>query len=227
MSDPRFYGVGLPYLEVGELNGKLFVVEGPDRVGRSTQLQLLADWLESEGHATFNTGFRRSQLAQEGLDQAKTGHTLHKSTLSLFYATDFADRLENQIIPAMRAGFHVLSDRYMYSIFARDLVRGADPEWLRRVYGFALRPDLVLYLRVEVEDLVPRVISGGGFDFWESGMDLGLEDNLYDSFMEYQRGIVRELDAMAEEYNFITIDASRSIQSVFEDLKSEIARVIR
>lgn len=226
MSDPRFYGVGLPYREVGELNGKLFVVEGPDRVGRSTQLNLLSDWLASEGHATSNTGFRRSQLTAAGLEQAKGGHTLHKSTLSLFYATDFADRLENQIIPALRAGFYVLSDRYMYSIFARDCVRGADPDWLRQVYGFALVPDLVLYLRVKVDDLVPRVIAGGGFDYWESGMDLGLADNLYDSFRLYQDRIIGKLDNMAEEYGFVTIDASRSVQAVFEDLKSEISKVV-
>ena len=226
MKQPAFYGVGLPYRSIGELNGKLFVVEGPDRVGRSTQLNLLADWLESEGHATSNTGFRRSQLTQDGLDQAKQGHTLAKNTLSLFYATDFADRLENQIIPALRAGFYVLSDRYMYSIFARDRVRGIDPEWLRQVYGFALVPDLVLYLRVDVEDLVPRVISGGGFDYWESGMDLGLADNLFDSFCIYQKRIIRELDQMAEEYGFVTVDASRSIQAVFEDLKKEILKVI-
>lgn len=154
------------------------------------------------------------------------GHTLHRSTLSLFYATDFADRLENHIIPALRAGYYVLSDRYMYSIFARDIVRGADPNWLKRVYGFALVPNLVLYLRVEVDDLVPRVISGGGFDFWESGMDVGFADNLYDSFRVYQTKITQELDRMAEEYNFVVIDASRSTHAIFEDLKSEISKVI-
>ncbi len=226
MTQPVFYGVGLPYRQISDLSGKLFVVEGPDRVGRSTQMRLLSNWLESEGHAVSNTGFRQSQLTQSGLEQAKMGHTLHRSTLSLFYATDFADRLENHIIPALRAGYYVLSDRYMYSIFARDIVRGADPNWLKRVYGFALVPNLVLYLRVEVDDLVPRVISGGGFDFWESGMDVGFADNLYDSFRVYQTKITQELDRMAEEYNFVVIDASRSTHAIFEDLKSEISKVI-
>ncbi len=226
MTETNFYGVGLPSRTIGELNGKLVVVEGPDGVGRSTQIRLLSSWLESEGHAVSNTGFRRSELTQEGLEQARSGHTLSKSTMSLFYATDFADRLENQIVPALRAGFYVLSDRYMYSIFARDIVRGADPDWLRRVYGFALVPDLVLYLRVEVDDLVPRVISGGGFDFWESGMDMGIADNLYDSFRGYQSQILGQLDRMADEYSFVTIDASRPVGEIFEDLKSEISKVV-
>ncbi|MCC6484470.1 MAG: thymidylate kinase [Armatimonadetes bacterium] len=226
MTSSRFYGVGLPYRKIPDMPGKLFVVEGPDGVGRSTQIGLLSAWLESEGHGVSNTGFRRSQLTQKGLEQGRSGHTLNKTTMSLFYATDFADRLENQIIPALRAGFYVLSDRYMYSIFARDIVRGADPEWLRRVYGFALVPDLVLYLRIGVDDLVPRVISGGGFDFWESGMDMGIADNLYDSFRTYQSRISHELDRMAKEYDFVTIDASRSVTEIFEDLKKEISAVV-
>lgn len=226
MTATRFYGVGLPYRQIGELNGKLFVVEGPDGVGRSTHMAKLSNWLESEGHATSYTGFRRSELTASGLEQAKQGHTLHRATMSLFYATDFADRLENHIIPALRAGFYVLSDRYMYSIFARDIVRGADPEWLKRIYGFALVPDLVIYLKIPAEKLAPRVISGGGFDFWESGMDLKLADNLYDSFMIYQTRIIQELDKMAEEYNFVTIDASREVEPVFEDIKKEISKVI-
>jgi dTMP kinase len=223
---PRFYGQGLPYRQIGDLNGKLFVIEGPDRVGRSTQARLLSEWLESEGHAVMSTGFRRSGLTSAGLAQARMARNMHRITTSLFYATDFADRLENQIIPAMKAGFICLSDRYIYTTFARDTVRGADPEWLRRVYGFALVPDVVLYLRVEVDDLVSRVISGGGFDFWESGMDAGLADNLYDSFRAYQTRIIEQLDRMAEEYGFVTIDASRSVPEVFADLKTEIARII-
>lgn len=225
MTASKFYGVGLPYRQISDMPGKLFVVEGPDGVGRSTQIRMLSNWLESEGHAVSNTGFRRSQLTQEGLEQARSGHTLNKITMSLFYATDFADRLENQIIPALRAGFYVLSDRYMYSIFARDIVRGADPDWLRRVYGFALVPDLVLYLRIGVDDLVPRVISGGGFDFWESGMDMNFADNLYDSFRIYQSRISGELDRMAREYGFVQIDAARPVESIFESLKTEIAKV--
>lgn len=223
---PRFLGKGLPYRQIGSLTGKLLVIEGPDRVGRSTQARLLADWLESEGHAVASTGFRRSGLTSAGLQEARMARNMHRITTSLFYATDFADRLENQILPALKAGFVCLSDRYVYTIFARDIVRGADPEWLKRVYGFALVPDVVLYLRVGVDDLVPRVIAGGGFDFWESGMDIGLADNLYDSFRIYQSRMTEQLDLMAEEYGFVTIDAARSVPEVFADLRKEISRVL-
>ena len=140
MNEVTFYGAGLPYAHIEELPGKLIVLEGTDGVGRSTQCELLKSWLETEGYGVSNTGLARSPLTQPGLDAAKAGHTLSRCTLSLFYATDFADRLENQIIPALRAGFYVISDRYFYSIIARDVVRGADPEWARQVYGFAGSP---------------------------------------------------------------------------------------
>ena len=162
MTGFRFYGEGLPDVRQEDLAGKLIVLEGPDSVGRSTQVRLLRDWLESEGHAVSDTGLSRAELTQVGLDQAKQGHTLGRRTMSLFYTTDFADRLENQIIPALRAGHYVLSDRYFYSICARDIVRGADPEWLEQVYGFALVPDLVLLLRASVDDLIPKALYRQG-----------------------------------------------------------------
>jgi dTMP kinase len=226
MAKFKYYGEGLTGVDLDSLVGKLIVLEGPDSVGRSTQVALLRDWLESMGHAVAATGLRRSELTQEGLDQAKTGHTLGRRTMSLFYATDFADRLENNIVPALRAGYHVLSDRYFYSISARDIVRSADPEWLKEVYGFALVPDLVLYLRVEVEHLVPRALYGKGFNYWESGMDLALGDNFFDSFVIYQSRVIRELDKMAEHYGFIVIDASRDPNSIFEDLKKAIEPIL-
>ena len=142
--------------------------------------------------------------------------------MSLFYATDFADRLENQIVPALRAGYYVLSDRYFYSVCARDIVRGADPKWLEDIYGFALIPDLVLYLRVEAQELVPRALYGKGFNFWESGMDLALGDNFFDSFKDYQSRLIRELDSMAQQYGFTTVDACRDRFAMFEDLKNYI-----
>ena len=120
--------------------------------------------------------------------------------MSLFYATDFADRLENQIIPALKAGFYVLSDRYFYSIIARDVVRGIDPGWARKVYGFALEPDLVLYLKADVPHLVSRMVYGRGFDYWESGMDIRCADNVYDSFCNYQSHLIEQFDQMADEY---------------------------
>lgn len=227
MSEARFYGAGFPYKDVGELMGKLIVIEGMDGVGRSTQTNLLRKWLEKNGFAVSDTGLRRSPLTQPGLDEAKKGHTLTPTTLSLFYATDFADRLENQIIPALKAGFFVLSDRYFYSIIARDVVRGADPRWARNIYQFALVPDLVIYLRADVTSLVTRIVHGRGFNYWESGMDVIKSDNLYDSFVEYQSRMIDQFDNLAKEFNFITIDANRSVQEIFTDLRHEIRPLLK
>jgi dTMP kinase len=222
MSDSKFYGAGFPYRELSDLPGKLIVLEGSDGVGRSTQTQLLRRWLEDEGFAVSDTGLRRSNMTQKGLDEAKNGHTLSRITMSLFYATDFADRLENQIIPALEAGFIVLSDRYFYSIMARDIVRGADPEWAHKVYGFALRPDLILYLKADVSDLVSRLIHGRGLNYWEAGMDIHLSDNLFDSFIDYQSKLSLMFDKLAKEYGFVTIDAGRPVMDVFADLQNQI-----
>jgi len=222
MKQVEFFGAGFPYNPIKELPGKLIAVEGTDGVGRSTQIQLLRRWLEDEGFGVSDTGLRRSPMTQPGLDAAKLGHTLSRLTMSLFYATDFADRLENHILPALKAGFFVLSDRYLFSIIARDIVRGANYEWARSVYGFALKPDIVLYLKTDIAHLVPRMVNGRGFDYWESGMDFHFADNLYDSFCKYQGLLIDEFDKMADEYGFITIDANRPIQEVFEDLKRSI-----
>jgi len=206
--------------------GHLIVLEGTDGVGRSTQVQMLRLWLEDEGYAVSDTGLKRSPLTQPGLDAAKLGHTLSPLTMSLFYATDFSDRLENQIIPALKAGFIVLSDRYFYSTIARDVVRGADPGWARQVYGFALKPDLILYLKADISTLLSRIVHGAGFDYWESGMDVMPADNLYDSYCAYQARLLDQFDQLAKEYGFIEIDASRSVQAVFEDLRSRIIRLL-
>ena len=227
MIETRFYGAGFPYKDVGELMGKLIVIEGMDGVGRSTQTNLLRKWLEKNGFAVSDTGLRRSPLTQPGLDEAKKGHTLTPTTLSLFYATDFADRLENQIIPALKAGFFVLSDRYFYSIIARDVVRGADPRWARNIYQFALVPDLVIYLRADVASLVTRIVHGRGFNYWESGMDVIKSDNLYDSFVEYQSRMIEQFDNLAKEFNFTTIDANRSVQEIFADLRRAIRPLLK
>jgi dTMP kinase len=146
--------------------------------------------------------------------------------MSLFYATDFADRLENQILPALRAGYYVLSDRYFYSICARDIVRGADPKWLEGVYGFALVPDLVLYMQTGVDELIPRALYGKGFNYWESGMDLALGEDLFDSFCAYQNRVIKQLNLMAERYGFVCIDASHSPEAIFDDLKNAIKPVL-
>jgi dTMP kinase len=227
MAGFSFFGEGLPEIDLAELKGKLIVLEGTDGVGRSTHIVLLKQWLENHGHAVLDTGMTRSALAGKRLKQAKEGHTLGGITMSLFYATDFADRLENEIIPALRAGFIVLTDRYIYSLMARASVRGADPDWLREVYGFALKPDAIFYLRLNIDDLVTRVLqSAGGFDYWESGMDLHLGEDMYDSFVRYQRWLLSEFDKMVEVYGFEIIDASGPVEEVFSDLRDRVARIV-
>ncbi len=228
MTKPVFYGAGFPYRNFKEKGfpGKLIVLEGTDGVGRSTQVSMLKQWLEDEGYAVSDTGLKRSPLTQPGLDAAKTGHTLSPLTMSLFYATDFADRLENQIVPALKAGFIVLSDRYFYSTIARDVVRGADPLWVRQLYGFALKPDLTLYMRADIVTLVTRMVNGRGFDYWESGMDMHFSDNLYDSFITYQTNLLKQFDELSKEYQFLTIDATRPSQIVFEELRKRIRSFI-
>jgi dTMP kinase len=226
MAGFSFFGQGLPEIDLEELKGKLIVLEGTDGVGRSTHISLLKQWLENNGHAVLDTGMTRSALAGKRLRQAKEGHTLGGITMSLFYATDFADRLENEMIPALRAGFVVLTDRYIYSLMARAIVRGADPEWIKDVCGFALEPDAVFYLRVKIDDLITRVIQSSGFDYWESGMDLHLGEDRYDSFVEYQGRLMAQFDKMADGYGFEAIDASGSIEEVFDELKNRVARVL-
>ncbi len=227
MTKLQYYGAGLPYKKIGDLPGKLIVLEGTDGVGRSTQIQLLKRWLEKSGYAVSDTGLRRSPLTQTGLEDAKNGTTLTPLTISLFYATDFADRLENQIIPALKAGFFVLSDRYFYSIVARDVVRGIDPQWARDIYGFALIPDMIFYLKADVDTLVTRIVHGRGFDYWESGMDILNLDNLYDSFRQYQECMIAQFDQMAEEYDFQTVDANVSTRDVNESIKSLLQPVLQ
>jgi len=222
MEKVEFYGAGFPYNPVDELPGKLIVLEGTDGVGRSTQIEMLRVWLEKQGHAVSDTGLKRSPLTGTGMNAAKMGNTFTPMTMSLFYAADFADRLENQIIPALKAGFIVLSDRYFYSIMARDIVRGADPQWARKVYGFALKPDLIIYLKADIETLVSRIVHGRGFDYWEAGMDIRKSDNLYDSFYIYQSELIKQFEIMSAEYGFLTINASRSINAVFSDLRKAI-----
>src|SRR5205085_40249 len=187
-STPReFYGHGIPRVDLEKLAGKLIVVEGADGSGRSTQIVKLVEWLEGGGHATVQVGLKRSTLVSEELEQAKQGNILSHTTLSLFYATDFADQLENIILPALRAGIMVLADRYIYTLMVRDMVRGADEDWIKNLYGIALVPDVVFYLNVSPAELVQRNFAKNKtLDYWESGMDLGLSRDMFDSFLKYQ-----------------------------------------
>jgi dTMP kinase len=220
------YGVGIPGLDLDELSGWLIVIEGTDGVGRSTHISRLRQHLEQLGYAVAETGLSRSDLANRGLRIAKQGNTLGTNAFNLYYATDFADRLERQIIPALRAGFVMLTDRYVYSLIARAIVRGAHPDWIKRVFSFSLKPDAVFHLRIEVADLVPRVLEAGGFDYWESGMDIPLGEDLYESFVEYQQRIITQLDSLGRDYGFQTLDATRPVDEVAEVLARRVEQLL-
>jgi dTMP kinase len=222
----EYYGDPLPGVDTSQLSGKLIVIEGPDAVGRSTQVAQLRQWLEHEGHAVLDTGMARSALAGKGIARAKEGNTLGPITMTLYYVTDFADRLENEIIPALRAGFIVLTDRYTFSIMARAIARGEDSAWIENVCGFGLAPHAVYYLRARVKDLVSRVVIGrGAFDYWESGMDYHFGPDMYESFVKYQTRLIRALDRMSSRYGFIEIDAKKKPEVIFEELRDRISQL--
>ncbi len=227
MADARFFGDGLKYLDPSELKGKLIAIEGTDGVGRSTHIEMLQEWLEVQGYGVMTTGWTRSNLMSKTIEMAKAGNIVDRWSLSLLYATDFADRLEHQIIPALRSGFVVLTDRYIYTAFARDFVRSADRQWIRDVFGFALIPDLVCYLRIDVETLALRVIETTGMNYWDSGMDLRLGGDLYDSFKKYQSLLIEEFDKMAIEFRFNVVDARKSPEEIQDELRGYILPVLQ
>jgi len=220
----RSYGTRLPGLPSEPLPGKLIVIEGADGSGRSTEVALLKDWLEIAGHAVVDTGLRRSDLVSGEIDHAKQGHTLGATTMALLYSVDFADQLENKIVPALAAGSTVLADRYIYTLMARAVVRGASRAWARELYGFALRPDLVIFLEARPVILLHRAIGKyGSLDYWESGMDLCLSRDLFESFFLYQDRLSKEFDWMGREYGFHRVEANRSAAQVHWDVQCLVA----
>ena len=226
-TERRFYGHGIPNVDVERLAGRVIVVEGADGSGRSTQIAMLVESLEGSGHATVQVGLKRSTLVSEELEQAQQGNILSRTTLSLFYATDFADQLENSILPALKAGFIVLADRYIYTLMARDMVRGMDEAWLKNLYGIALEPDAVFYLNVDPEELVQRSFAKNAtLDYWESGMDLGLSRDMFDSFLQYQRAMHKTFRHLQTTYGFTIVDGMRSPDAISEDLRKKIRAVL-
>jgi len=209
------------------LTGRLIVIEGADGSGRSTQIRRLVDWLEASGHATTQVGLKRSNLASEELESAKNGNILNRTTMSLFYATDFADQLENIIIPSLRAGFIVLADRYIYTLMARDMVRGLDSDWVKSLYSIALKPDAVFYLKLPPEKLIQRnFMKNHTLDYWESGMDLGLSLDMFDSFVQYQQLMADKFDKLRKAWGFTIIDADRSMSELNRELRSNVERAL-
>jgi len=223
----RFYGKGIPKVALDQLSGQLIVIEGADGSGRSTHIDMLRNWLERRGFPTVNVGLKRSMLVSRELERAMQGNILGTRTLSLFYATDFADQLENNIIPALRSGFIVLADRYIYTLMSRAIVRGVEPAWIRDVYSIALVPDAVFYLAVSPKILVERNLRKHAvLDYWESGMDMHRSSNMYASFIEYQRLIQKEFKTMQEHYGFETINGNRSPRAIQNELRAKIEVIL-
>src|SRR3984893_4203586 len=227
MSPPRFYGEPPPGIDSADLPGAQIVIEGTDGVGRSTHVALLKEWLEARGYAVVNTGLRRSQLAGRGIERAKRGNTLDPLTLNLLYATDFWDRMERQILPALRAGMVALVDRYIFSLIARARVRGLSAGWVENLYGFALVPDLVIYLDIDMAHLVPRVLRSTGFDYWESGQAYLPSPDVYQNFVEHQTRLMAEFRRLANQHAFTTVNARGPIPDVFRALCAEIEPVVQ
>ena len=221
----RFFERPLPeVMELGQpLSGKLFVIEGADGSGRSTQIRLLTQWLEAKGHSVRTMGINRSSLAADHLTLAKQSNTLTDKTMALFYATDFFDQMVTQIVPALAAGSIVIADRYIYTLMARARVRGGNEDWLRNIYGPAVVPDAVFYFELSGNSLLERYINKSrSLDYWESGMDLGLEDDMFDSFIRYQSLMNNEFQNMRETYGFDVVDGDRPVFAIQKTLRKRI-----
>lgn len=224
----EFYGHGIKHLQDVEIKGRLIVIEGPDASGRSTQIDLISEKLEANGHAVLTTGLRRSELVSKGIGEAKRDYNLGRKTLALFYAADFADQFEYKIIPALQAGYIVLSDRYVYTPIARNVVRGLSRNWSHNLYGFAIKPDLVFYIDVKPEILIHRVFQKNtSLDYYESGADIGISNDMFQSFLLYQQMISKEFRLMQEKYGLIPIDGNRSVSEINADMQKRINQFLK
>ncbi len=204
--------------------GKLIIVEGIDGSGKSTQLQLLHRWLEGMDRPVFFTEWNSSRLVNEAIKRGKKKNLLTPMTFSILHATDFADRLAHLIIPPLKAGMIVCADRYIYTAFSRDVVRGVDREWVRDMYGFAVRPDISMYFKVPIEVSLERILSGRPqLKFHEAGMDLNLSDDPVESFKLFQSRILNEYDLIAKEYGLTVMDATLPITKQQEIFRKVVA----
>jgi len=220
----RFYGMPLPGIRPEELSGNLIVVEGADGSGRSTQISLLTEWLESEGFAVQTMGLRRSYLVGEDIDALLAENAVTRLTLGLMYSTDFFDQLERRILPALRSGLIVLADRYIFTLIARAAVRGISRDYLHGIYEIALRPDLTFWLNVRPEVAFDREFKKSQtISYWESGRDMSLSNDLFQSFIRYQSLIKREFEYLSKRHGFIELDGEASVSEVNRQLRTRIA----
>jgi len=209
-------------------SGKLIVVEGVDGSGKSTQIRLLERWLSSRGCSVFFTVWNSSELVRKTTKLGKKKDLLTPTTFSLLHATDFADRHQDVILPALKAGMVVLADRYVYTAFARDVARGVDPEWVRDIYSFAAPPDLTLYFRVPIEIALARIRSSRAkIKYHEAGMDLGLAPDLQSSFKAFQGRVLEQYDRLAGEYGFHVIEGTRPIEDQQEEVRQAALNVLQ
>lgn len=207
--------------------GALIAVEGLDGSGKSTQIHLIQRWLELEGYKVFFTEWNSSVAVKPATKKGKKRNLLTPTTFSLIHATDFADRYERQILPLLRAGYIVLSDRYIYTAFARDSVRRCDKGWVKRLYSFAVHPTITFYFRVPLETALGRILGGRPkLKYHEAGMDLGLSDDPYESFRLFQGRIFDEYENLTEEYKMMVIDAAKPVEKQQEDVRKIIAQQI-
>lgn len=208
--------------------GKLIIVEGIDGSGKSTQLLLLQKWLESQEHKVFFTEWNSSQLVREATKRGKKNKALTPTTFSLLHATDFASRLYHEILPPLKAGMVVLADRYTYTAFARDAVRGVSREWVRKLYNFAVRPDLAFYFKVPIEVAINRLLGGtrAQLKYYEAGMDMGISQDMAESFRIFQSRILAEYDKIVEEYGLTVMDATKDIETQQSEMRQLVSKAL-
>jgi dTMP kinase len=220
----RFYGLALPGVKLEDLGGSLIVLEGSDGSGRSTQIALLTEWLESQGFAVQTMGLRRSFLVGENIDALLEENAVTRMTLALMYSTDFFDQLERRILPALRSGLVVLADRYIFTLIARSAVRGIGRDYLHGIYEMALRPDVTFWLNVRPEIAFDREFKKAhSISYWESGRDMSLSNDLFQSFIRYQSMIKREFEYLSNRHGFVEVDGEGSVSEVNRVLRKRIA----
>jgi len=209
--------------------GKLIIVEGIDGSGKSTQLLLLHKWLESKGHKVFFIVFNSSDLVKDTTKRGKKTKSLTPTTFSLLHATDFASRLYHHILPPLKAGMLVLADRYMYTAFARDVVRGVSRDWVRKLYAFAIKPDMAFYYKIPIETAISRLLRGtrGQFKYYEAGMDMNLSPDVTESFRMFQSQILAEYDKIVDEFGLLTMDATQDIEAQQEHMRALVDDALR
>lgn len=210
------------------LPGKLFIVEGIDGSGKSTQLDLLRKWLIGEGYCVAFSEWNSSPVVRATTSRGKKKHLLSPTTFSLIHAADLADRMERQIVPALKSGAIVLADRYIYTAFGRDVVRGVHPQWVRQLYSFAVQPTVAFYFRVPLEESIQRIASGRPtLKYYEAGLDLGLSSDPFQSFQLFQEQIIQEYEKMVDEFGLTVIDATLPLVEQQETIRELVAPHLR